>query len=292
MKCFRMLTAAFALLAALFIYAPCRAQTSAGSSQVPSNSSGAFYKTRPVPATEIVAPFSLDASPAESANPVEFRSESQMSEMDRNLAASAEPSIREGATMAGIDFNTGKWSYQELVCQALPGHVFLLFDENNGAGDRSLFSAAIPRSGAGRVRIIPIQRRGYSLFSPAPVNALAIAAFNRIRVDESASNTADWLATAWCYAALTGSHLEASPLPSKSADANLALSFPPTIEITSYGNAIVRFVDVAAARQPMQWALTFNSKGKLLGVARSATPLYDVKLLPSPDRQPSTQGSK
>jgi hypothetical protein len=295
-----MLTAASALLATVLFSAPCGAQTNADSSSasyqaapVPSDSSGASYKTRPVPATEIVAPFSLDASPSTSANPIEFRSESQMTEMDSNLAASAEPSIREGATMAGIEFDKGKWSYEELVCQALPGHVLLLFHENNGAGDRSLFSAAIPRSGVGRVRIIPIQRRGYSLFSPAPVNALAIAAFNRIRADETASKTADWLSTAWCYAALTGSHPEMSPLPTKSADTNLALSFPPTIEINSYGDAIVRFVEVAAARQPMQWALTFNSKGKLLKVARSATPLYDVKLIPSlPDQQPSTQGSK
>ena len=91
------------------------------------NSSGAFYKTRPVPATEIVAPFSLDASTAASANPIEFLSESQMREMDRHLAASAEPSIREGATMEGIEFDTGKWSYEQLVCQALPGSCFSAF---------------------------------------------------------------------------------------------------------------------------------------------------------------------
>jgi hypothetical protein len=300
MKCYRTLPIAFALLAAILFSAPCGAQTSADSSYasyqaapVPSDSSSASYKTRLVPTTEIVAPFSLDASLSASANPIEFRSESQMTEMDSNLAKSTEPSIREGATMAGIEFDKGKWSYEELVCQALPGHVFLLFHENNGEGDRSLFSAAIPRSGKGRVRIIPILRRGYSLFSPAPVNVLAIAAFNRIRADETASKTADWLSTAWCYAALTGSHPEMSSLPTKSADANLALSFPPTLEVQSDGGAIVRFVDVAAARQPMQWALTFNSKGKLLKVARSAMPLYDVKLIPSmPDQQPSTQGSK
>jgi len=216
-----------------------------------------------------------------------------MTEMDRHLAASAEPSIREGATLAGIEFDKGKWTYQQLVCQALPGHVFLLFHENNGAGDRSLFSAAIPRSSEGHVRIIPIQRRGYSLFSPAPVNALAIAAFNRIRADEPATKPADWLSTALCYAALTGGHPDTSPLAKKSADANLGLSFPPIIEVQSDGGAIVRFVDAAAARQPMQWSLTFNSKGKLLKVAHSATPLYAVTLVPPlSDQQPVTQSSK
>ena len=208
-----------------------------------------------------------------------YLSESQMTEMDRNLETSAEPSILERATMAGIEFDKGNWSYEQLACQALPGYVFLLFQENNGAGDRSFFSAAIPRNGEGRVRIIPIQRRGYSLFSPAPVNALAIATFNHLRADEPARKPADWLSTALCYAALTGGHPDTSPLAKKSADANLGLSFPPTIEVESDGGAIIRFVDASTARQPMQWALTFSSTGKLLKVARSATPLYAVKLL-------------
>ncbi len=296
----RLLTIGFALPAAILMAAPCGAQTSADSSHasypaapIPSDSSRAPYKTRPVPATEIVAPFSLEASPSATANPIGFRSENQMSEMDSNLAASAESSIREGATMAGIEFDKGRWSYEELVCQALPDHVFLLFHENNGAGDRSFFSAAIPRSGNSRVSIIPIQRRGYSLFSPAPVNPLAIAAFNRIRAQETANSAADWLSTAWCYAALTGNHPEVSLLPAKSANADLALSFPPTIEVQGDGGAMVRFVEVAATRQPVQWALSFNSKGKLLKVARTPTPPYDVKLIPSmSDRQPPGPGSK
>jgi hypothetical protein len=295
-----MLTAASALLATLLFSALCGAQTNADSSSasykvepVPADSSGDSYKTKPVPATEIVAPFSLDASTPTSANPIEFRSTDQMNAADRDLAANAEPSIREGAKMAGIEFDKEKWTYQQLVCQALPGHVFLLFNENKGAGDRSLFSAAILRSSNRRVRIIPIKRRGYSLFSPAPVNALAIAAFNRIRADDPATKPADWLSTALCYAALTGGHPDTSSLAKKSADANLGLFFPPTIEVQSDGGAIVRFVDAAAARQPMQWALTFNSKGKLLKVAHSATPLYAVKLVPPiPDQQPATQSSK
>ena len=292
---------AFALLAAVLFSVPCGAQSSANSSPasyqtkpVPVDSSGASYQTRPVPATQDLAPFSLDAaSPSTSAKPIEYLSESRMSATDRDLAASAESSIREGATMAGIEFDRGKWSYEQLACQALPEHVFLLFRENTGAGDQSLFSAAIPRSGNGRVVIIPIQRRGYSLFSPAPVNALSIAAFNRIRAGENSSKAADWLSTALCYAALTGGHPEAASSALQSTDANPALSFPPTIEVQDTGDALVRFVDVSTARQPMQWALTFNSKGKLLKVTRSATPLYAVKLIPAqPEPQPATQVSK
>lgn len=260
---------------------------------MPATSSGAYYQTRPVPPVQILTPFSVDASPSASVKLIDFRSENQMTGQDHDLAASTEPSIREGATLAGIEFDKGKWTYQQLVCQALPSHMFLLFKSNNGAGDLSLFSAAIPRSGKGRVRIIPIQRRGFSLFSPAPVNPLTIATFNRIRADEPAKSTADWLATALCYAALTGAHPQTSPLPEKSADTSFQLSFPPTLEVGGSGELVVRFVDVAAAPQPMEWTLTFNSRGQLLKVTNFATPVFVVKRVPPlPAQQSSEQGSR
>ena len=70
----------------------------------------------------------------------------------------------------------------------------------------SVFSASVPRNGAGRVRIVPILKRGYSLFSPAPINALTISAFNHIRAEEGEAANSDWLGNALCYAALAGSH--------------------------------------------------------------------------------------
>jgi len=204
-----------------------------------------------------------------------------MTQPDRDLADGAQASIRENTTLAGIEFGQGKWTYQQLECQALPGHLFLIYKGENGAGDISLFSAAIARAGNGQVRIIPIQRRGFSLFSPAPVNPLTIAAFNRIRLSEPESQNADWLATALCYAALTGAHPEIASTPDKSPDASLSLSFPPTLEVGNYGESTVRFVDVASPSQPKEWALTFNGKGLLLKVTNSAVPAYAVKPIPA-----------
>jgi hypothetical protein len=183
-------------------------------------------------------------------------------------------------TFAGIEFDKGKWSYQQLQCQALPGHLLLLFTGDSGAGDVSLFSVAIPRVGKGRVRVIPVQRRGFSLFSPAPVNGLATAAFNRIRAQESANQPADWLATGLYYAALTEPRLEVSTSPGPSPQANLALSFPPTLEVGVGGEATVRFVNVAEPRQPMQWVLTFDRKGQLLKVEHFPTPAYATTIVP------------
>jgi hypothetical protein len=257
---------------------------------VPAVSSGSAYKARLVPEAKNRTPFSLETDQSGTEKWIEFLSKSQMTQPDRDLANRAQASIRENATLAGFEFGLGQWTYQQLGCEALPGHLFLLYKRDNGAGDVTLFSAAISREGNAQARIIPIQRRGFSPFSPAPVNPLTIAAFNRIRSSESQSREPDWLATALCYAALTGAHPKTFPLQQKSSDRSLAISFPPTLEVGDDGESTVRFVDVASPRQPMGWALTFNAKGQLLKVTNSAVPAYAIKLVPQLTAQqtPST----
>jgi hypothetical protein len=291
------LTASLAFTVFALVSSAGRTQTSSPSSDatsaatpVPSTVPAEFYKTVLVPAAGTLSPFSVDASPPASAKLIEFRSVEQMSAQDRELATRTQAAIRERAELAGMDFDKGTWTDQQLVCQALPGHVFLLFKGGNGAGDLSLFSAAVPRADQGRVRVIAIERRGFSLFSPASVNPLTITAFNRIRADEPAPPPADWLATALCYAALAGAHPLTSPLPEKAGDANPSLTFPPTLEVGASGESTVRFVDVAAVQRPMQWALTFDAKGQLVKVAKFATAVYAVQPInPKPAPQASTQ---
>ena len=126
-------------------------------------------------------PFSTVATRQTPLYTVEFRSEDQISQQDRLLLADAESSIAEHAGFAGLEFSKSDWKYRQIVCPTFPNHLFVQFTRNNGAGDVSVFSASIPRNGNGRVRIVPILKRGYSLFSPAPINALTISAFNHIR---------------------------------------------------------------------------------------------------------------
>jgi hypothetical protein len=260
---------------------------------VPAVSSGDSYKSVQVPPVRNLIPFSLDPKQPANAKLIEFHAESEMTQPDRDLAASAQASIRTDAALAGIEFGEGKWTYEQLVCQALPGHLFLLYRGDNGAGDVTIFSAAISRAGNGHVRIIPVQRRGFSLFSPAPVNPLTIAAFNRIRMSEPANPDADWLAVALCYAALTGAHPQTSPIAEKSPAPGLALSFPPTLEVGVDGESTVRFADGSGQRQPTEWELTFNGKGQLLKVINSVVPAYPVKLVPQlPAEQTSLAGSE
>ncbi len=203
-----------------------------------------------------------------------------MNGIDRDLAANSQPAIRDAAAFAGIEFEKGKWSYQQLECQAIPNHLFLLFKADSGAGDVSLFSASIPRDGKGRVRIIPVERRGFSLYSPAPVNALAMATFNRVRAEEPKGPPADWLATSLCYAALTDPNIEIALAPRQATDSDLGLSFPPSLEMGAEGESTVRFVDVATPRQPMQWALTFDAKDQLVKVEHFPAPVYVTRIIP------------
>src|SRR4051794_19441106 len=135
------------------------------------DASGGHFRT--VPSTIHGAsggPFALDGrtGPVQS---IKVLSETEMSREDRDLVANAQSSIQEDAGVQNLEFNQGEWTYRQLVCPALSNHIFLRFTRDTGTQHMSMFSASIPRNGDGQVRIIPIVRRGYSLFSPAPIAA-------------------------------------------------------------------------------------------------------------------------
>ena len=202
---------------------------------------------------------------------MEFRPSDQMTEKDRLLVADAESSIAEHAGFAGFEFDKTSWSYQQVVCPALPNHLFLQFMRNNGAGDVTVFSASIPRGGEGRVRIIPILRRGYSLFSPAPINALTISAFNHIRAEEPSASDSDWLGNGLCYAALAGAHpqivsQEATPEPGKPIPALTAVM---DVQLQAKNQEVIRFADATAIPRPMEWTMTFTRQGRLVKATHS-----------------------
>ena len=187
-----------------------------------------------------------------------------MTPEDRRLVADAASMIQKMADIEGIEFNVDKWTSQQMICPALPDHIFLLFTHNGGVGDVSEFSAAISRSRVSRVRIVPIQRRGYSLFSGTPINAMTISTFNQIRADDRSNESRDWLTTGLCYAALSGAHLDTSPVREKQEDEQTFGLTTPMIQILSRGGAIIHFVVAASTPHPSEWTLEFDAKGKLL----------------------------
>ena len=261
-------------------------------SAVPCVSVGAQGTDRQAPAPETngrvepppgdLQPFSIDGSHRKPAYSIEFRSADQMSEKDRLLVADAESSIAEHAGFAGFELDQPNWGYQQIVCPALPNHLFLQYMRNNGTGDVTVFSASIPRNGEGRVRIIPILKRGYSLFSPAPINALTISAFNHIRAEEPSGPDSDWLGNGLCYAALAGAHPQIAPPGSEPAlDKPIpALTAVMEVQRVSPYEQVIRFADAAAMPRPMQWTMTFSRKGKLIKATHSPAAMETVRPVP------------
>jgi hypothetical protein len=235
-----------------------------------------------VPNAVRLKPYFTDSLDPRRAHSVEFRAVDRMSEKDRLLAASAESSIAEHAKYADLDFNQGGWSYQQVLCPALPNHIFLRFLRNNGAGDVSMFSASIPRGEEGRVRIIPIQRRGYSLFSPAPINALTISAFNHIRAEENPdqdpAKAPDWLGTGLCYSALAGGHAQAASVSENPAGEKFPVAGTALLDVGNNGGAVLSFTDVSASPRPMRWSMTFDRQGRLIKGGHSPAELLSIRV--------------
>ncbi len=257
----------FVLVAALLA-----SVSSPAAGQAAQDSSAAPYTATPITGTIPPMPFPPGSETPGPVSPIEFRSPGQMTEADSEVEADGESSIRERVAFAGLEFNQGIWSYQQIVCPVFPNHVLLKFTRDNGSGDESVFTASIPRMGQGRVRIIPILRRGYSLFSPAPINALTLSAFNHIRAEEQPEAPPDWLITGMCYAALAGAHPQVEPRPPDPEARSFPSGMPASLEIPPKGGAIVRFLDDAARPKPMQWTMIFNGKGKLLKAIHTPAP--------------------
>ncbi len=221
-------------------------------------------------------PFIVKDEGSSSEKPIVYRTVEQMSQEDRLQAANAESSIAERANYSGLEFNQGAWSYEQVDCPAFPQHIFLRFLRNNGAGDVSMFTASIPRGGEGHVRIIPIQMRSYSLFSPAPVNAMTISVFNHIRAEENPEKTPvpDWLGVGLCYAALAGGHPQLGLVSAQPQAEKYPLSSSAALAVSEDGAADIAFSDVGEGGKPVEWRMKFARNGNLLRAAKGPAPLY------------------
>lgn len=231
------------------------------------------------PAAEASSPFAIDAPASQRAQAIAFLSQDSMTAQDRQVVRDASPAIGKEAALRGFDLQRGNWSYQQIACPVFPGHLLLLYLRDNGVGDVSRFSAIVPRDGNGPVRVLPILRRSYSLFTPAPVNPLTIAAFNVLRAHEHPDRKVDWLATGLCYAALTGAQVELPPVASGPANQSI-LVMNSLLQVEEDGSAAVRFFDVEHPLQTKSWDLTFDKDGKLMKVAVTPVPGLKAMLVP------------
>lgn len=272
MHYFRFFLVAFCALAAVFADRICAAQAAG---QAPAN-----YPVRTLPqATEAALPFAVNVPAAEISNSIIFLSPDAMSSADLETVKSAMSGIRHKSAQAGFNLDDGNWSYQQVVCPVLPEYLLLLYTRDNGVGDVSRFSAIILREGKTEVLILPILRRSFTLYTPAPVNPLTIAVFNRIRENGQTEKKPDWLMTGLCYAALAGAHVKLVPPDTKQGSGSAVPAMAPLLQIEE-GMSIVHFVDVENAQKPREWDLAFDPKGKLVKVTVAVASPLNVKMLP------------
>jgi hypothetical protein len=239
--------------------------------QAPGNSPDDFTGTKITPTKDVPepSPFPLDARTGR-VDTLEFRAPEAMTAADRDLAASAQGEIARRAGLMGLHFDgeTGAdgWGYEQAVCPAFPDHLILDYSRSDGGGDVTLFSAVVPRGGEGHVRVIPVRRRGYSLWTPASSNALTLNDFNHMVKEGGLSP--DWLRLALCYGALAGGHVRATLQAEKPADEHFPLLAPALITVSKKGGADVDVVDAADTGKRARWHFVFAQDGRLLKVKR------------------------
>lgn len=238
-------------------------------------------RLKPVPPVVAPAPFGVEASAMDASRGIEFVAAESMSETDRRLAELAEGAIAEQAARVGIDFAGGGWSREQIVCPALPNHLFVRSMRAEGTGSESSFSVSIPRGGEGKVRVIAIRRKGYSLFSPAPVNAMTISTFNHIRAEEpETQRTQGWLGNGLCYAALAGARPRVPEANAEPAVEHPVPALDAVLCVKNGDGEVVQFVDEAAAPKPMLWTMNFTEQGKLVKASHEAASSYTLRPVP------------
>ena len=224
-----------------------------------------------VPVRPTPTPFPLDAHTGH-VQALEFRSPDQMTAGDKALAESAQGEIERRAALQGFRLGENEgpngWGFEQAVCPVFPQHLILEYSRINGAGDVTLFSAVVPRA-EGHVRVIPVRRRSYSLWTPASSNALTLNDFNHMVKEGQAGLDPDWLRLSLCYAALAGGHVRAALVPGKAADEVFPLLAPAKLSVSRKGGATVYFADSTPAVKPLEWSLVFAQSGRLMKVNRS-----------------------
>jgi hypothetical protein len=192
---------------------------------------------------------------------LEFRTPDQMTVADRDLAEGNQGEIARRARFQGFDLESnGGWGYEQAVCPVFPNHLILEYSRVDGRGDVTLFSAVIPR-GEGHIRVIPVRRRSYSLWTPSSSNAITLNDFNHMVVEGGVGLTPDWLTLGLCYAALAGGHVRAA-LVSQMAD-QFPLYPPAQLVLDKDGTARVEFTDATAGVPSMEWKMDFTRAGRL-----------------------------
>jgi hypothetical protein len=215
-------------------------------------------------------PFALDATAPGGADRLDFRAVQAMTPEDRRVVSNAWGTVEKKAAENGFDIGRKGWTYEQVVSSVFREHVLLLFLQDGSYGERSEFSAIVPRQGAEPLHVIPILRRGYSPYSASQESPLTMAAFNQALASERAHEKPYWLSVLACYAALNGSHAVLPPVQTdKGGDGPADWVATPSLHAEDDGGALARFETEEAPGRFTAWQLTFDKNGNVIRAVTS-----------------------
>jgi hypothetical protein len=192
----------------------------------------------------------------------------QMSEANRALLQQRELDVSKAAAFYGLDISDSHWTYQQIVCRALPDHLMLNFQNDSVEHGPSHFVAVVPANGD-KVQVVTDYAHGLLPFHAAWEKSAAYETFNRMtaadRGEHQLGPQSHWLNLGMCFVALTG-HVPRVSVPAENVEASEMLAkrngTTPIIMIDAGKNAEVYFSDVSQPRTG-NWRLRFDNRGRL-----------------------------
>jgi hypothetical protein len=200
-----------------------------------------------------------------------LRTAAEMTDEDAALLARREADVSRAAAFYGFDISDShSWTYQQVVCRALPEHLILAFTNQTSPKGPSRFVAVVPHD-SGDVELVADVTHGLLPYRPAWKSSNAYSVFNRMVVAErgehAVRSNSHWLNLAMCYVAVAGGTIPqvADPLDDLAASEALAKrdGSTPIIRIGDHGAADVAFSDVQQPRRTANWTLSFDRDGRL-----------------------------
>lgn len=246
-------------------------------------SGAAFAQEMPIPAQSVASsrPITL-----------ERRSSFQMDAADASLVKSQRQAISDEALFFGYDLRSGTWSYDQVLCPAIPDYLVLHYRGRYRNGTTSLFTALVPRA-VGRVMVVPVLYRNATPYGSAAAAERTISVFNRVvpapTAQEAIQLDGNWLGLALSFAAVAG----AEPTIPKTPAPNHDFVRAPLADAATarhYRVEDLQFSDLIGPNQYTIWNISLNDVGRVVKASESTTPIPYAPETPETAAETETTG--
>jgi len=198
------------------------------------------------------------------------RDPAEMKAEDAGLLKSLQPQLHRQAASLSFNLSTPGWTFQQVVCPALPDYVLLSFVRGPSPGGSSRFTAILERDNP-RVEIVSTFAHGMKPFTAAWSKPSTFDIFNRMlhreRGSRSLATAPNWLVIGMCYAELSGQPVQAltsKPEPDPTLDLQRLQGRLPRMQVGPDRSTEISFSDVSQPAVTAGWLLRFDPRGRIV----------------------------